>query len=241
MFLKTATRFGLFSAFSLLLVSSAAAQSVMSRPRTVPDKTQNTIIVQSAAPQTNQQSLVKSTVMSQPRNRAASTLTNEIYVQPTVASRPAAAPASVPAATSAAATSMVAFRGRLQQSMASWYGTPYHYGSEGPSSIDCSALVWRVFNEAGFSFDRASARNYWNNFLPAAEDEKYKFGTLVFFNGLGHVGIVIDENTFYHASSSKGVTYSKFAGYWGKRIVGFRRIPVEQIPAFLETQNAAVR
>jgi hypothetical protein len=42
---------------------------------------------------------------------------------------------------------------------------------------------------------------------------------------LGHVGIVVNEEGFYHASSSKGVTYSKFAGYWSKRIVGYRRIP----------------
>ena len=45
-------------------------------------------------------------------------------------------------------------------------------------------------------------------------------------NGLGHMGIVADENGFYHASSSKGITYSPFKGYWEKRIVGFRRLPV---------------
>ena len=39
------------------------------------------------------------------------------------------------------------------------------------------------------------------------------------------VGIVADENGFYHASSSKGITYSPFKGYWEKRIVGYRRIP----------------
>jgi cell wall-associated NlpC family hydrolase len=42
-------------------------------------------------------------------------------------------------------------------------------------------------------------------------------------NRLGHMGIVADENGFYHASSSKGITYSPFKGYWEKRIVGFRR------------------
>jgi hypothetical protein len=34
---------------------------------------------------------------------------------------------------------------------------------------------------------------------------------------------VADENGFYHASSSKGITYSPFKGYWEKRIVGFRK------------------
>jgi cell wall-associated NlpC family hydrolase len=115
---------------------------------------------------------------------------------------------------------------RLLQSIQSKIGIPYNYGSQGPNSYDCSGLVWSVFQSAGVSFERTSAGNFWRKFEPVSDNEKYKFGTLVFFNGLGHVGIVADENGFYHASSSKGVTYSPFAGYWEKRIVGFRRIPI---------------
>ena len=59
---------------------------------------------------------------------------------------------------------------------------------------------------------------------PVEGDDRFKFGTLVFLNGLGHMGIVADENGFYHASSSKGITYSPFKGYWASRIVGFRRL-----------------
>jgi cell wall-associated NlpC family hydrolase len=59
---------------------------------------------------------------------------------------------------------------------------------------------------------------------PVTGDERFKFGTLVFMNGLGHMGIVADENGFYHASSSKGITYSTFKGYWENRITGFRRL-----------------
>ena len=55
----------------------------------------------------------------------------------------------------------------------------------------------------------------------------------MFFNRLGHMGIVVDKNGFYHASSSKGVTYSKFKGYWSKRIVGFRRVPL-RMPSWSE-------
>jgi cell wall-associated NlpC family hydrolase len=115
---------------------------------------------------------------------------------------------------------------KLLQAIQSKLGIPYVYGSEGPNSYDCSGLVWSVFQAAGISFERGSARSFWQNFEIPTENDKYKFGTLVFFNGLGHVGIVADENGFYHASSSKGVTYSPFAGYWEKRIVGFRRIPI---------------
>lgn len=107
------------------------------------------------------------------------------------------------------------------------YGKPYRYGSTGPFSYDCSGFVWQVFQNAGIDFERSSARNLWNEFEPAFGTDRYTFGTLVFFNRLGHVGIVVNEEGFYHASSSQGITYSKFEGYWGKRIVGFRRIPLE--------------
>jgi cell wall-associated NlpC family hydrolase len=115
--------------------------------------------------------------------------------------------------------------GQMMQAISSRLGIPYHYGSTGPNRYDCSGFVWSVFNDAGFGFLRSSASNYWREFEPVTGDDRYKFGTLVFFNGLGHVGIVADSEGFFHASSSKGITYSKFAGYWEKRIVGFRRVP----------------
>jgi cell wall-associated NlpC family hydrolase len=137
------------------------------------------------------------------------------YVQPTVITKPTNT------------SSMSAFRSRLLSAMNLRLGIPYRYGSTGPNSFDCSGLVWTIFREAGIDFERSSASTYWSRFDKADDDEKYQFGTLVFFNGLGHVGIVIDENTFFHASSSKGVTFSKFEGYWSKRIVGFRRVPLD--------------
>lgn len=104
------------------------------------------------------------------------------------------------------------------------FGIPYLYGSTGPNRYDCSGFVWSVFRDAGVEFTRASARSLWNSGIPVEGDERYKFGTLVFLNGLGHMGIVADENGFFHASSSKGITYSPFKGYWEKRIVGFRKL-----------------
>ena len=105
-------------------------------------------------------------------------------------------------------------------------GAPYVYGSSGPRVFDCSGFVWSVFQSAGVNFERGSARGFWTSFPPVGEDEKYKFGTLVFFNNLKHVGIVADANGFYHASTSQGVTYSPFNEYWSSRITGFRRVPL---------------
>jgi len=120
-----------------------------------------------------------------------------------------------------------AFNQKVLFSIQNKLGIPYRYGSEGPNSYDCSAFVWKVFQEAGIFFERSSARAYWSQFEPVYGADRYKFGTLVFLNGLGHVGIVADENGFYHASSSKGIMYSPFKGYWEKRVVGFRRIPID--------------
>ncbi len=126
------------------------------------------------------------------------------------------------------------FSSSLLNAINSRIGIPYHYGSTGPRSYDCSGLVWSVFSEAGFYFERSSARNLWANSVPVEGDDRFKFGTLVFFNKLGHIGIVADENTFYHASSSKGVTRSKFEGYWQNRIVGYRRISIENLYKVIE-------
>ena len=116
-------------------------------------------------------------------------------------------------------------------------GTPYRMGATGPYRYDCSGFVWSVFQQAGVEFTRAAARSYWQEFGQPTEGEKFKFGTLVFFNNLHHVGIVADENGFFHASSSRGVVYSRFDKYWAKRINGFRRVPLAQGPALVASSG----
>lgn len=122
----------------------------------------------------------------------------------------------------------------MQQSIHEKLGIPYLYGSEGPNRYDCSGFVWAVFGDAGMTFTRTSARSLWSMSEPVTGEDRFRFGTLVFMNGLGHMGIVADENGFYHASSSKGITYSKFDGYWENRIVGFRRLNLSSNPVEVE-------
>jgi NlpC/P60 family len=105
-------------------------------------------------------------------------------------------------------------------------GSRYRWGATGPNRFDCSGFVWSIFQSVGISFERASARTLWTRFAPPAPEEQYKFGTLVFFSGLAHVGVVADANGFYHASRRHGVIYSPFNEYWVKRIDGFRRVPL---------------
>jgi peptidoglycan endopeptidase LytE len=63
-------------------------------------------------------------------------------------------------------------------------GSPYVYGSEGPSTFDCSGFVWSVYNQLGVNFERGSARSLWSRMAPVNPEEQFKFGTLVFFSGL---------------------------------------------------------
>jgi len=105
-------------------------------------------------------------------------------------------------------------------------GARYRWGATGPDRFDCSGFVWSIFQASGINFERVSARHLFARFAPAPAEEEYKFGTLVFFSNLTHVGVVADEHGFYHASRRQGVIYSEFNDYWLKRIDGFRRVPL---------------
>src|SRR5687767_6494792 len=118
------------------------------------------------------------------------------------------------------------FQPALMQAIDQRLGARYRWGAEGPDRFDCSGFVWSIFNATGVSFERGSARTLFSRFTPAAPEDQFKFGTLVFFSGLTHVGVVADDHGFYHASRRQGVIYSPFNEYWLKRIDGFRRVPV---------------
>lgn len=105
-------------------------------------------------------------------------------------------------------------------------GSPYRWGATGPNAFDCSGFVWSIYQTIGVDFERGSARTLFSRFTAPAVEEQYKFGTLVFFSNLTHVGVVADEHGFYHASRRQGIIYSPFNEYWMKRIDGFRRVPL---------------
>ena len=125
-----------------------------------------------------------------------------------------------------AASSLGRFELTLTSAIEQRLGARYSWGATGPKVFDCSGFVWSSFQTAGIKFSRASARSLWATFAPATKAEESQFGTLVFFRGLRHIGIVADKNGFYHASRHHGVVYSRFNDYWLKRIDGFRRVPV---------------
>jgi len=118
----------------------------------------------------------------------------------------------------------------LQNAIAKRLGARYRYRGVDERGYDCSGFVWSVFKESGADFERGPASALWRQLPVARGSETSRFGTLVFFNKLRHVGIVLDGEWFYHASRSNGVILSPFSGYWKHRITGFRRAPTPTLP-----------
>ena len=145
--------------------------------------------------------------------------------QPAVIAMAAPEDIKAPKILSPSSSSTFNFQQLISAAIDDRLGARYRWGATGPSAYDCSGLVWSIFHSAGIDFERASARSLWARFEAPAENEKYKFGTLVFFRNLAHVGIVADERGFYHASRHHGVVYSPFNEYWLSRLDGFRKVP----------------
>lgn len=116
------------------------------------------------------------------------------------------------------------FWDRFKTAIESHLGRPYVWGACGLKSFDCSGFIYRVMTESGIFIKRTTARRYYLT-LPEVTDDKWKFGNLVFFDDLKHVGIVAGPDSFYHSETSIGTNHSRFDPYWRKKIYGFRAIP----------------
>lgn len=103
----------------------------------------------------------------------------------------------------------------LYNEAASWIGVPYKYGGTSRSGIDCSGLVYLMYQSVySKTISRQSAAILENNCTRISKSN-LRAGDLVFFRTDGkktttpnHVGIYLKNNKFIHASSSKGVVVS---------------------------------
>ena len=128
---------------------------------------------------------------------------------PTVTPPPVSVPVGNPGAGHSAAAS-IALR---------YLGVPYVYGGASPRGFDCSGLVMYVYSQLGISLPHYTVAQ-WNATQPVSSPAP---GDLVFFDGLGHVGIYIGNGQMVDAPHTGSVvridSISGFGSYNGARRV----------------------
>ncbi len=123
-------------------------------------------------------------------------------------------------------------REKIVKEASGWLGTPYAYGkAEKGEGCDCSGMVLVIYEKiTGVKLPRNSAQQ--KEFCKNLKKNDVEKGDLCFFatgkdpDKVSHVGIMIDEANFIHASSSKGVVISDITQpYYIRTFKGYGRIP----------------
>jgi cell wall-associated NlpC family hydrolase len=111
---------------------------------------------------------------------------------------------------------------RAVQIAAHELGVPYRYGGSSPSGFDCSGLTSWVYGRLGVSLPHNAAAQY--GYGRRVDLGHLRPGDLLFFHGLGHVGLYIGRGRFIHAPrSGERVSIQSLASRAGT-IDGARRV-----------------
>jgi cell wall-associated NlpC family hydrolase len=103
-----------------------------------------------------------------------------------------------------------------------YLGVPYVWGGSSPSGFDCSGLVMYVYAQLGISLPHYTVAQ-WNATLPISSAQMQP-GDLVFFDGLGHVGIYIGNGQLVDAPHTGSVVRIDSLSHFGS-FDGARRVP----------------
>jgi cell wall-associated NlpC family hydrolase len=140
---------------------------------------------------------------------------------PTPAPAPAPPPPAPPVLSPAPAPATHADAASIA---ARYLGVPYVWGGASPAGFDCSGLVSYVYAQLGASLPHYTVAQ-WNATTPISTSDLQP-GDLVFFDGLGHVGIYIGGGQFIHAPHTGTVVQiAALSGYWAAHLDGARRVP----------------
>jgi len=103
-----------------------------------------------------------------------------------------------------------------------YLGVPYQWGGASPSGFDCSGFTMYVYAQVGVSLPHNAAAQYGMG--SAVSRAALQPGDLVFFDGLGHVGLYIGGNQFIHAPHTGSVvSIASITGWYASTYVGARR------------------
>ena len=106
-----------------------------------------------------------------------------------------------------------------------YLGVPYVWGGSSPSGFDCSGLVSYVYAQLGVSLPHNAAMQYSQSGVFVSRGELQP-GDLVFFDGLGHMGMYIGGDQFIHAPHTGDVVKisSLSESWYASRYVGAKRV-----------------
>jgi cell wall-associated NlpC family hydrolase len=79
-------------------------------------------------------------------------------------------------------------------------GTPYVYGGGSPAGFDCSGLVSYAYAQVGVPMAH-NTNAIWGAFPKVGRDD-LRVGDMVFFSGLGHMGIYVGRGRYVHSPRS---------------------------------------
>jgi cell wall-associated NlpC family hydrolase len=104
-----------------------------------------------------------------------------------------------------------------------YLGVPYVWGGSTPNGFDCSGFTAWVYAQVGVSLPHNAAAQY--GYGVAVSQDQLQPGDLVFFDGLGHVGLYIGGGQFIHAPHTGDVVkISSLSGWYSSNYVGARRL-----------------
>jgi cell wall-associated NlpC family hydrolase len=103
-------------------------------------------------------------------------------------------------------------------------GTPYRWGGEAPGGFDCSGLVRWAYGRLGVELPHNSVALL--NVGRSVPSRTLATGDILFFTGLGHVGIYLGGRLMVHAPySGKSVELVNLdTSHYGGRLIAARRV-----------------